>query len=238
MARKQPAKRNGSSVELPINDFDPEQATIYRIAGHAIVLAKGGAEFSTISIEPTDERLLGRIEAVRASGHRVGALYGMLAGPIAERMYTKQWNLEPDDEGVMRFARVLAEIPPGDPARGLGRAWEALCTTEETAEILWYSWPSVEALARELTERRRVTFAEVDAILKRDPAGSRRPLVPTAEEILSELDIVLRQNHNVELGDWRSCPRSAPVPAQSAKVEPRTPGMSGVPARRKPARKP
>lgn len=200
---------------------------LYRIAGQATVVVYAGAAFERTRLTRLDGgRFLVGLDGLQRAGASVlGFLYCLLAGPIAERMRSGQWNLDPDDEGVSRFARVIAGLPPGEPSRAEGRAWHALCATEETAGALWDKWPCVEQVAAELASRETLSFEEVKSIVEGSPPPAKRPLVPRVDEVLSELEIVLRQNHNVDLGDWRACPRSAPVglgPAKLTLVKPTT----------------
>lgn len=53
---------------------------------------------------------------------------------------------------------------------------------------------------------------EVQEVVKLRPESSGRPLVPKPTEVLAELEVILRQSHQVDLGDWRAAPSSAPVP--------------------------
>lgn len=202
------------SEQSPAESTMADRGPLYNVAGHAVMLVYANAVFDRIAFDNLDEaRFVVRIRGVRLVGEpNLAWAYTCLAGPIAARMHTGRWNLGPGDEGATRLARWLAAIPVGDQAKGSGRAWEALCAVEETAEKLWHGWSSVASVAQELLVRRRMTLEDVRLLVVAPTITERRPLVPTADEVLAELDILLRQKHNVDLGPWRDCPREAPMP--------------------------
>jgi hypothetical protein len=222
-----PKKRSRSSTPASITMPNPDTVSplgpLYRIGGQAVVLVAAGASFERVTLEVEDNRYAVGIGCVAFTGTpNAGWMYALLAGPVAERMHTGMWNLDPDDDGVTRFARAMARVPIGEPAKATGRAWEALCAVEETAETLWNRWSYVERVVAELRAKRVLSQGDVDAIIHAPETGARRPFVPKADEVLAELEIVLQQNHGLDLGDWRACPRSAPMPA--ATLERRTNG--------------
>lgn len=192
-------------------------------------------------------RFVVRIAGIRFAGEpREDWAYTMLAGPIAARMHTGVWNLAPDDEGVTRVARYLSHCPLGDPAQATGRAraWTALNLVEETSFELWRIWSAVESVTRYLLARKALAADEVRAraLMAAPPTRSPRPLAPTADEVLRELEVVLRQNQDLELGDWRACPREALTPSGPPTLEPVPPGeafrQQTLRARPKPPSKP
>jgi hypothetical protein len=186
----------------------------YWATGQAFVLANSGVTFERIGLSiVSDRRFRVILDGVQLSQAKESdAFRALLAGPIAERMSLDDWNLACDDEGMTKLASRIARIPFGNPAQKTGRAWEALCATEETCFELWSGWPTVTQLVKKLDECGTLTMADVlTALNTKYPRVRPKPLVPKADEILSELDIILRQNHRVELGDWRACrpqPRS------------------------------
>jgi hypothetical protein len=230
-------KKQSASVTSPIAvgpvNVSPH-GPLYRVCGQAIALVASGALFDRVSIVASKDRYVVAIEQVRFVGTpNRGWVYSNLGGPIAEQMHTGVWNLDPDDRGVASFARYLAKLPLGEPEKATGRAWAALCTIEETAELLWDKWWYVERLARQVSDDRAVERTRVAQILQETPGGIRRPLVPQATEVLGELEILLQQNHGLDLGDWRRCPRSSPMPP--ATLEPRRSGTVTARRRRPPS---
>lgn len=223
---------------------DPSLGPLYNVSGQAVLCVRADITFARLELELlAGARFVVRIAGIRFTGEpREDWAYTMLAGPIAARMYTGVWNLAPDDEGVTRVARYLSHYPLGDPARATGRSWTALNLVEETSYELWRVWSAVESVVRDLLARKTLTADEVRALMADPPTGSARPLVPTADEVLRELEVVLRQNHDLELGDWRACPREAPMPFGPPILEPVLPGeafrQQTLRARPKPPSKP
>lgn len=212
------ARRRKASSEFDARSEgfgDPSLAPLYYFAGLAVVCLQAKSVMSPVELELLGGgRYVIRGGRVRLVGEpREAWLYTTLAGPIAARMYSGVLSLDPDDEGITRIARFLAETPQGEPTRASGRAWTALTLVEDASYVLWRHWWAVEAAARELLTERTLTVEAVQLLAANATTGSQRPLVPKADDVLRQLEGVLRQKHGLLLGDWRSCPREAPMPA-------------------------
>ena len=142
------------------------------------------------------------------------ALGVFAAGLIAERMHLGSWNFTTDDDSLAQLTSFIARLPFGSAARATGRAWETLCGLEETAETLWLQWRIVEQLAIQLRERKQMSQDDVVELMSSDVPEVQKPLVPEMHDLLAKLEALLREHHNLELGDWRACPANGPLPPQ------------------------
>jgi hypothetical protein len=151
--------------------IDPERATAIHEAGHAIAAIRAGLVFDTVSAIPDElNELDGALywDELQESGQLVMEpqllAVVLLAGPCAEARDSRR-----------RFDEVFEDEEAAGDRESMATleltADEFIAASREAVALIECDWALIEAVARGLTGGRRMTFAEVDAIVA---AGDRR----------------------------------------------------------------
>lgn len=158
-------------------------ATAYHEAGHAVVACLADIPFRHVTIKPTKVfaghvQLSGRRpsyanpwdpdtwQARAARQYWTRYVFALLAGALAETLYTKCWQqqAESDENTDECKAWQIADYfdPPAKAGRWVNKVRFQVLEALRRPEI----WAAVDAVARVLVERRELNRAEVQALVR------------------------------------------------------------------------
>lgn len=164
--------------------------TAYHEAGHAVAYIAHRLTFETVDILQSGDRLgfISRIwRHVPIGMWDQGAVEGALAGPIAQRMHSGQWDwpgassdldyvIEAQDQ-LDAYFRDLWKPEYGGSSYGHWRDISMDRTILGAAALLASYWPSVRRVARALVKRGELAYGEAEELVSfEDERGARPPL--------------------------------------------------------------
>jgi hypothetical protein len=150
----------------------------YHEAGHAVVAWWVGYWFEWVSVPLRQLYVPEDKPAVFMRSELDECIMVNCAGTVAEEVFSAGRELPTESKDAAAHEQALAlelaerrhEHPPGageiDPRDGLAPPEGFQALRSLTHNLVCHLWPAVEAVARELVQKERLSYAEVTAILE------------------------------------------------------------------------